>query len=122
VRKRWLDRLYRGWILLLQRFHDDWVGGKIDRNRVYVVRYDRMMENLENVMEEMCAFLDHPMTPELRATIEATAHEQRSYKSEHRYNLAKFGLSEAQIRKDCAFYYETFLSEPHLMAAQGSAE
>jgi omega-hydroxy-beta-dihydromenaquinone-9 sulfotransferase len=132
VRKRWLDRLYIGWILLLQRFHDDWVSGKIDRERVYVVRYDRMMQNLENVMDEMCAFLDHPMTPELRATVEATAREQRSYKSEHRYDLAKFGLSEAQIRRDCAFYYETFLSddasmpsaasEPRVMAAQGSAE
>ena len=131
VRKRWLDRLYIGWILLLQRFHDDWVSGKIDRERVYVVRYDRMMQDLEGVMAEMCAFLDHPMTPELRATIAATADEQRSYKSEHRYDLAKFGLSEEQIRKDCAFYYETFLDgdrspagaarEPRLMAAPNSA-
>lgn len=112
VRKRWLDRLYVGWILLLQRFHDDWVSGKIDRKRVYVVRYDRMMQDLEGVMQEMCTFLEHPMTPELRATIAATADEQRSYKSEHRYDLAKFGLSEAQIRRDCAFYYETFLATP----------
>jgi hypothetical protein len=122
VRKRWLDRLYVGWILLLQRFHDDWVSGKIDHKRVYIVRYDRMMGSLENVMEEICGFLDHPITPELRATIEATARQQRSYKSEHSYNLAKFGLSEAQIRKDCAFYYETFLSEPQLRVARGSAE
>jgi hypothetical protein len=135
TRKRWLDRLYIGWILLLQRFHDDWVSGKIDRKRVYVVRYDRMMQDLEGVMEEMCSFLGHPMTPELQSTIEATAREQRSYKSEHRYDLAKFGLSEEQIRKDCAFYYETFLDsdarpsdsasathDPSLMAAPSSAE
>ena len=134
VRKRWLERLYVGWILLLQRFHDDWQSGKIDRRRVYVVRYDRMMQNLEDVMEELCAFLDHPMTPELRAMIAATAEQQRSYQSEHRYNLAKFGLNEEQIRRDCAFYYEAFLSDaptpsdppataqPRLMAAPGSVE
>jgi hypothetical protein len=111
------------------------VSGKIDHKRVYVVRYDRMMQDLESVMEEMCSFLEHPMTPELRLTIEATAREQRSYKSEHRYDLAKFGLSEEQIRKDCAFYYETFLDSdarpsdtpgatnaPPLMAAPSSAE
>ena len=24
VRKRWLDRMYKAWILLLQKFHEDW--------------------------------------------------------------------------------------------------
>jgi len=127
-RQRWLSRMYVAWIMLLRRFHDDWTRGAIDKQRVYVVRYDRMMIDLETVMEEMCTFLDHPMTPELRSTIAKAAQEQRSYKSEHRYDLAKFGLSEAQIRRDCAFYYETFLSDAspasnaRLMAAPGSAE
>jgi omega-hydroxy-beta-dihydromenaquinone-9 sulfotransferase len=109
VRARWLDRMYTAWIMLLRRFHDDWTSGAIDRRRVYVVRYDRMMTDFERMMEEMCAFLEHPMTPELRATVKAEADKQRKYQSEHRYDLAKFGLTEAQIRRDCAFYYETFL-------------
>jgi hypothetical protein len=109
LRQRWLDRMYGAWILLLRRFHDDWTNGAIDRRRVFIVRYDRMMLDFEGMMEEMCVFLEHELTPELRATIKQHADEQRRYQSEHRYDLAKFGLSEARIRSDCAFYYETFL-------------
>ena len=51
VRKRWLDRMYKAWILLLQKFHEDWTGGLIDKRRVYIVRYDRMMADFEGVMD-----------------------------------------------------------------------
>ena len=109
TRKRWLDRMYKAWILLLQKFHEDWCSGAIDKSRVFIVRYDRMMADFEGLMDEMCPFLGHPITPKLRATIHARAEKQRGYESEHRYNLEKFGLTEEQIRRDCAFFYETFL-------------
>ena len=109
VRQRWLERMYKAWIMLFRRFHDDWTSGAIDQKRVYVVRYDRMMADFDGMMEEVCEFLGHEMTPELRATVKAKADKQRSYQSDHKYNLEKFGLTEAQIRKDCAFYYDTFL-------------
>jgi hypothetical protein len=73
------------------------------------VRYDRMMLDFENVMEEMCTFLQHEMTPELRATVKKRADKQRKYESEHKYDLEKFGLTEEQIRKDCKFFYDEFL-------------
>jgi len=38
VRKRWLDRMYKAWILLLQKFHEDWTTGVIDQKRVFIVR------------------------------------------------------------------------------------
>jgi len=109
IKQRWLERMYQAWILLLQKFHEDWTSGAIDKSRVYIVRYDRMMLDLENVMDEMCTFLGHPMTPELKATVKAQAEKQRSYESEHKYNLAKYGLTEERIKKDCAFFYDTFL-------------
>lgn len=109
VKKRWLDRMYQAWILLLQKFHEDWTSGAIDKKRVYIVRYDRMMLDLENVMAEICTFLGHELTPALQATVKEQADKQRAYESEHKYNLAKYGLTEEQIRKDCAFFYDTFL-------------
>jgi len=109
IRRRYLDRLYNGQIKILERFHDDWTHGRIDQSRVYFVRYDRMMADFETVVDEMCTFLGHPMTPELEATVDAIGKKQRSYKSEHKYDLAKYGLTEEQIRKDCAFLYDTFL-------------
>jgi hypothetical protein len=68
-----------------------------------------MMADFETVVDEMCAFLGHPLTPDLKATVSAIGEKQRSYKSEHKYDLGKYGLTEEQIRKDCAFLYETFL-------------
>jgi hypothetical protein len=109
VRRRWLDRMYKAWILLLQKFHEDWTTGVIDKKRVFIVRYDRMMADFEGLMDEMCTFLGHEMTPALRATVHKRGEKQRSYESEHKYDLEKFGLTEAQIRRDCAFFYETFL-------------
>ena len=117
VRQRWLDRMYGAWIMLFRRFHDDWMSGAIDQSRVLVVHYDRMMSNFEGVMDEICTFLEHEQTPELRATVKKRADKQRSYTSEHEYDLARFGLSAAQIHRDCAFYYETFLTEPRTRAA-----
>ncbi len=117
VRKRWLERMYKAWILLLQKFHEDWTTGAIDRKRVFIVRYDRMMADFEGMMDEMCAFLGHPMTPALRATIAKRGEKQRKYESEHKYDLEKFGLTEEQIRKDCAFFYDTFLPPMELRPA-----
>jgi hypothetical protein len=118
VRKRWLDRMYHAWILLFSKFHEDWTSGAIDKSRVFIVRYDRMMMDFEGMMDDMCRFLGHPMTPELRATVKKRADKQRKYESEHKYDLAQFGLNEAQIRKDCAFFYDTFL--PPLDLAAGA--
>lgn len=108
-RQRWLERMYAAFVMLLRRFHDDWQSGAIDKSRVFVVRYDRMMAEFDVLMPEMCRFLGHDITPELDATIRKRAEKQRSYKSEHKYSLEKFGLSEDAIRRDCAFFYETFL-------------
>jgi hypothetical protein len=109
IKKRWLDRMYHAWILLLKKFHEDWTSGAIDKKRVFIVRYDRMMADFEGLMEDMSAFLGHEMTPELRATIKKRGEKQRQYTSEHKYDLAKYGLTEEQIRKDCAFFYDEFL-------------
>jgi hypothetical protein len=120
VRQRWLDRMYQAWILLFQKFHEDWTSGAIDKTRVYIVRYDRMMADFESVMDEMCAFLKHDMTPALRARVAELGEKQRKYQSEHKYNLAKFGLTEERIRKDCKFFYDTFLP-PLAPAAKGES-
>jgi hypothetical protein len=119
VRQQWLDRMYAAWLMLFQRFHDDWTNGAINHDDVFIVRYDRMMADFDGMMEEMCAFLGHEMTPELRATIKEKADKQRAYKSKHKYDLAKFGLSEEKIRTDFAFVYETFL--PPMDFSKGDA-
>jgi hypothetical protein len=109
-RRRWVERVYSGLLGLMRRFHDDWTAGRIPRDRVYIVRYDRLMADFEAVMHDIAAFVEHPIDDSLRAAIRETADRQRNYTSEHKYDLAKFGLDEERIRRDCAFYYQEFLT------------
>jgi hypothetical protein len=110
-RTNFLNRLYKGFLQLSMRFHRDWVSGAIDRSKVKIVTYDRMMQNFDTLMGEIVEFVGADMTPELEAEIKKTADKQRAFKSEHKYDLAKFGLTEEQIRKDYAEFYKTFLPE-----------
>ena len=101
--------MYNALIELLNRFHDDWVQGRIDIDKVLIVQFDTMMFNFESLMEEIMNFTGVDSTDELRNNIKSTAENQRRYKSNHTYNLEKFGLTEEKIRKDCENIYRTFL-------------
>ena len=74
-----------------------------------VVRYDEMMSDFEAVMEHLMRFAELEPTVAQRQAITTQAEAQRSYQSNHSYDLSVFGLDEARIRADCAFFYEAFL-------------
>ena len=110
IRTRYLERLYLALVDLMKRFHDDWEGGRIDREKVYIVRYDRMMSDFDGLMEELLEFIGHQPDAALQQQIAAQAEKQRAYRSGHTYDLGKFGLSEERIREDCRFLYEGVLA------------
>ena len=110
-RQFYIDRLYKALVELQLRFHEDWISGKIDKSKVMIVKYDKMMSDFEGLMGDVLEFVDYKPSEELLNKINKTAESQRSYKSKHKYDLDKFGLSEEKIRKDCAKIYETFLNE-----------
>ncbi len=121
IKRRYCERLYLGLVDLLRKFQEDWVSGAIDRKRVYVVRYDRMMQEFDVVMTEMLHFLEVTPDDKLKAEIATRAAKQRKHKSEHKYDLGKFYLTEEQVRRDCAFVYETFLTPLPALAAEPQA-
>lgn len=108
-RDAWVARVYAGLVMILRRFHDDWVSGRIPKDRVKIVRFDRMMSDFEREMDEIAAFVDWTPTEAQRARIRQVAEKQKRYQSEHVYDVARFGLTAEQIRRDCAFVYDTFL-------------
>lgn len=110
VRKKWTERLYAALVKLLLRFTEDYNSGAIDRDRVFVVRFDRLMSDFEGMMGELLEFVEHEPSPDLHRTIVDRAEKQRAYKSKHGYDLERFFLDEERIRRDCAPFYETFLS------------
>ena len=109
-RTLYIGRMYRALVQLLLRFHSDWVNDRIDKTKVMIIRYDRMMSDFDELMEDILSFVDYTPTEELVKEIQNTALEQRNYKSKHTYDLNKFGLNESQIKEDCSKVYETFLS------------
>lgn len=110
IRKRFIDRLYRALVELLKRFHDDWTNNNIDKEKVFIVRFDTMMSDFESLMDGILNFINVEKNQTLIKVIQETADSQRQYKSGHKYNLDKFGLTKEQIRNDCKDIYQTFLS------------
>ena len=108
-RKRFIKRLYKALITLLIRFHHDWSNNNIDKSKVMIVHFDRMMNDFEGLMNDIINFIEISPSHNLINDIKKTAEQQRAFTSKHKYNLDKFGLTEEQIKNDCAVIYETFL-------------
>ena len=105
IRQNYIDNLYRGLVELQERFYDDWINDRIDKNNVMIIRFDRMMSDFDGLMEDINHFINYKASKKLVDEITLTAEQQRSFKSKHTYNLEKFGISEAQIREDCKNIY-----------------
>ena len=110
-RNRFIRRLYLALIELLTRFHHDWVNNKIDKEKVMIVHFDRMMNDFEGLMGDIINFIEISPSEDLISHIKKTAEQQRAFKSKHKYNLEKFGLTEEQNKNDCKIIYDTFLED-----------
>ena len=108
IKKRFIKRLYNALVTLLNRFREDWTNDKINKEKVMIVHFDSIMNDFESLMNQILLFIGKEMTDELQKTIKHTAENQKVYKSGHKYNLAKFGLTEKKIKEDCKGIYDTF--------------
>ena len=106
--ERCIERLYQGFLQIARLFHDDWVAGKLPKENIMLVHFDRMMTDFDGLMDELLPFVGHEASDELKATIAATAEKQRAFVSKHKYSLSQYGLTRERIVKDYAFFYETF--------------
>ena len=88
----------------------DYFKQKINKERVFIVRFDRMMSEFDILMDSILDFLNVDKDDELIKEIKITSEKQRQFKSGHKYDLEKFGLTENEIRTDCKKIYDTFLT------------
>jgi len=109
-RNRFLSNLYKGLVELLLRFEEDWSSGKIDKSKVLIIKFDKMMGDFDELMVDISKFVDFKVSKDLQLGIDSTSLKQKKYVSKHKYDLAKFGLSEDKIKQDCKAYYETFIN------------
>ena len=110
-RDQYIERLYNALVTLLRRFHEDWTNGNINQSSVFIVRYDKMMSNFDQLMDSILGFIGQQPSDNLVREIKKTTEAQRNYKSNHGYDLKQFGLSEEKIKTDCKFVYDTFLTK-----------
>ncbi len=110
IKKRFINRLYNALIELLNRFQRDWENNTIDKEKVLIVHYDLMMNDFSSLMNSIINFTGANQSKKLTTAIKEAASIQKSYKSEHKYDLKKFGLTEEKIKEDCKKIYNTFLS------------
>ena len=68
------------------------------------------MNDFDGLMHEVLPFIGHIPSDSFINNIKETADMQRAYKSGHKYDLSKFGITEEQIKDDCEVIYSTFLS------------
>ena len=57
TRARFIERLYGAFVLLLRTFHEDWVAGRVPKDRVKLVRFDRLMTDFDVLMDEILTFV-----------------------------------------------------------------
>jgi hypothetical protein len=62
-------------------------------------------------MKDILNFLDILPSETLLNEIRKTSEKQGKYKSNHKYSLEQFGLSEERIRKDYKIVYDTFMGK-----------
>ncbi len=109
-RQKFIDKLYKALIELLLRFEDDWSNNRIDKSRVMIVKFDTMMSDFSGLMDDILEFVDFDPSDEFLEDIKITDEKQKKFKSGHKYDLERFGLTEERIKIDCAKIYGTFLN------------
>lgn len=107
-RERYFENLYQAACFLYRSFHDPYVRGDFPEDRVMVVTYPMLMNDLERTMERLVAFLGMTPGPEFFSRVRDQAEKQRTRKSGHAYSLERFGLEADRIRTDLAYVYKTY--------------
>ncbi len=91
------------------------------------VLYADITSDWRSAVERIYGFLSRPLQPQALAGMEAWLNQNRQHKhGTHRYSLADFNLSEAEVDEHLMFYRERFdipyeTENPHLKATHRSA-
>ncbi len=101
-------RTYSSLVELLNRFATAWATDALPTDRVRLCAYTRLVGDAERELSEVLHFLGVPRASVDEAVWRRAVLGQKERKSGHRYALQRFGLTEDQVRTDCAPFYEVF--------------
>lgn len=105
--KRFFDYRYRASIDLYRYFYDLWHNNDIDPNRVLIVSYPQLQEDLMGVFEQVVQFTGISPSESLRKAILHQSEKQKKYKRIHSVRpLEDFGIDSGRLKADFSFLYE----------------
>ena len=105
--RRFFEYRYQSSKDLYQYFYDIWNKGEIDKDKVLIVHYDMLRDDLIGVYKNIVAFTGIETSEELDRAVEKQAKKQNQYKRKHTVKkLAEFGIDENRIKDDFAFYFQ----------------
>ncbi len=101
------NRRYRHSLELYRYFYDLWHNDEIDKDKVLIVDYKKLRDELMPMFEQIVEFTGIQPSEKLRNAVARQAEKQKSYQRKHRVKtLADFGIDKEQVRKDFAFLYK----------------
>jgi len=92
---------------LYQYFHDIWNKAEIDKDKVLIIPYDMLHDDLMRVFKDIVEFTGIKTNKDIDRAIEKQAKKQKQYKRKHKVKkLAEFGIDENRIKDDFSFYFQ----------------
>lgn len=102
--KRFFEYRYTASLELYRYFHDLQTKGEIDDNKVLIIPYAELRNDLTGVFERIIAFTGMEPSRELRAAVAKQTEKQKHYRREHEVrSISEFGIHESRIRSDFSF-------------------
>lgn len=109
VLDRYNQRRYQAVIDLYRYFNDLQTQGELPNDRVMVLPYDLLRNNLEDAFKRVIDFTGIKVSSTLQEAVTKRATEQQHYQRKHHVmDLAEFGLNQDQINKDFAFIFKAY--------------
>lgn len=100
------NRRYTASLELYRYFYELWHNNEIDKEKVLIVPYKKLRNELMPMFEQIVEFTGIQPSTQLRAAVESQAQKQKSYKRKHKVKtLSDFGISNERVRKDFGFLY-----------------
>ena len=108
---RYYSRISDALIELMRRFHQAWEAEHIDRSRCLILPYELLKSDFDGVMNRLCDFVDHELSPSSVQIIYDISQKQKIRQSRHQYRLDDFGLDEAELIDKTSFFHPYWQAE-----------
>lgn len=109
VLQRYNEKRYQAMIDLYRYFYDLQKNNELPADRVMVVPYDLLRNNLVDAFDRIIEFSGISVSEELRLKVADRAQKQENYQRKHQVmDLTEFGLSNGRISRDFAFVFKEY--------------